>query len=151
MLYESAQANWLAFRDEGRLADVFPIPIERAYWREILDKLFIEGIPSAWDYQWWLASWMNNGLHIWPNVNLVSNEGFNSEGTHTLSPNSFASIPAREIGKIVHPSAVLPCRSADACAFWRRRFGARYVIRLCLGPLYSLIGFVWRAVKPRRS
>jgi hypothetical protein len=148
-LYESAQDNWLSFRDEGRLEDVFPIRAERAYWREILDRLFIEGTRNTWDYQWWLACWMNNGLHAWPNVNLVSNEGFNSDGTHTLYPSSFASVSAADIGIIVHPSFVLPSRSADSYAFWRRRSGVRYVMRLGFGPLYLLIASVWRALRRR--
>ena len=138
-LYASAEVNWFAFRNDGRLKDVFPIPVERWYWREILDKLFTEGVPSAWDYQWWLASWMNNGLHAWPNVNLVSNEGFNAEGTHTLISSPFASIPVRSLPNIHHPEAVLPSREADAYSFWRRRSGKRYLLKCCIGPLYPLM------------
>lgn len=38
---------------------------------------------DTWDIQWTYARWMNNGLTIIPNINLVSNIGFGKESTHT--------------------------------------------------------------------
>jgi hypothetical protein len=121
--YSEGELSWFSFRDTGRLDDVFPIPQEREYWLEILDRLFIEGLPSAWDYQWWLASWMNNGLHAWPNVCLVSNRGFDADGTHTFGDNDFASPALEELVDLVHPHFVIPCRAADEFAFLHRRSG----------------------------
>lgn len=44
---------------------------------------------KTWDFQWWFARTINNGLTIIPNVNLVSNIGFDSSAVHTTasSPN----------------------------------------------------------------
>jgi hypothetical protein len=121
--YPKAKLNWFTFRDTGGLDDLFPIPQERTYWREILDRLFIEGLPSTWDFQWWLASWMNNGLHAWPNARLVSNIGFDGDGTHTFGNNDFASPPLEALGNLRHPDFLLPCRKADEFAFLYRRGG----------------------------
>lgn len=125
--YAEAETQWFSFRDSGRLADIFPIPREQIYWREILDCLFIEGKPNTWDYQWWLASWMNNGLHAWPNVCLVSNVGFGGDGTHTFGDSAFASLNLEAMGEIVHPQFILPSRDADEFAFLHRRNGLQQI------------------------
>ncbi len=43
---------------------------------------------DAWDYQWTLANWLQGGLAILPQVNLVSNIGFDADATHTFSANT---------------------------------------------------------------
>jgi hypothetical protein len=40
---------------------------------------------DTWDYQWVFTFWNNNGICIVPNKNLISNIGFNNEGTHTFN------------------------------------------------------------------
>ena len=121
--YPDAEDSWFEFRDSGRLADTFPIASERDYWREILDLLFIEKQPNTWDYQWWLASWMNNGLHAWPNSCLITNLGFDGDGTHTFGQDEFANQALEPLGHLQHAKFVLPCREADGFAFKYRRGG----------------------------
>ena len=138
--YPEGELSWSSFRDGGRLDDVFPIPQEREYWREILDRLFIEGLPSAWDYQWWLTSWMNNGLHAWPNACLVSNRGFDGDGTHTFGQYRFQSLPLESLPIITHPEFILPCREADKFAYLYRRGGRERMLRnrlIFLSPLLA--------------
>ena len=38
---------------------------------------------DTWDYQWNFARFVQSGLSIMPAVNLISNEGFTPEATHT--------------------------------------------------------------------
>jgi hypothetical protein len=45
---------------------------------------------AAWDYQWILTCWLQNGLAIVPHVNLVSNVGFGADATHTFSVNTYS-------------------------------------------------------------
>jgi hypothetical protein len=122
--YEQAKIEWVAFRDSGQLDNVFPLSAERKYWGEALDKLFIDGQPDTWDYQWWLASWMNNGLHCWPNASLVSNHGFGDEATHTFRETDFSALPLEGIGILTHPAFIVPSREADEFSFMQRRAGA---------------------------
>ena len=145
--YESAKEKWIAFRDSKKFEDVFVIPDERTYWTEILDRLFLEGKPSAWDYQWWCSSWMNHGLHAWPNVNLISNAGFNEEGTHTLRSFLFAGMKTQPMGQIAHPEFMVPCQEADLFAFYHRRNGRRYALRRRLGPIYPLLALPFKAAR----
>ncbi|HNP98784.1 MAG TPA: glycosyltransferase family 2 protein [Bacteroidia bacterium] len=42
------------------------------------------GKIDTWDYQWTFCIWRCNGLSITPDVNLVSNIGFNQQATHVV-------------------------------------------------------------------
>lgn len=46
----------------------------------------VRGIINAWDYQWFFARLLHDGLSIVPSVNLVSNIGFSGQATHTDDP-----------------------------------------------------------------
>jgi hypothetical protein len=144
--YPQAEKQWFTFRDSGRLDDVFPIIHEREYWQKILDELFIEGRPSSWAYQWWLASWMNNGLHAWPNACLVSNRGFGADGTHTFEDTAFSNPELSPLGELVHPDFVIPCRKADEFAFFHRRDGLAMLERERLGSAYPWL-LRWRRLR----
>lgn len=142
--YSQAETDWFSFRDSHQLDNVFPIAIERQYWRNILDLLFIHHYPSAWDYQWMLAGWMNHALHVWPNVNLITNVGHDGDGTHTFGSNAFSDAPFHSLQNIEHPIAYVPDRRADAYAFWRRRSGLRFAVECTLGPLYKFLSIPLR-------
>ena len=122
--YPAAELSWPAFRDSGALCGLFEIPEERHYWRQLLDRLFVEHAIDTWDFQWWLASWMNNGLHAWPNTPLVSNIGFDEHGTHTFADCPeviYADQRLTGLPSLEHPGVMLPCREADRYAFFHRR------------------------------
>lgn len=146
--YHSAESNWRTFKSERRLNDVFYNFIERCYWTSILDRLFDYGVPSAWDYQWWCAGWMNHALHIWPNKNLISNQGFDSRASNTLKPTSFANLPLESLGSIVHPKFILPHLEADRYAFFHRRRGYVYALKLVFRPLSRLLNLAVKQIKP---
>jgi hypothetical protein len=63
--------------------------IEKAYRMNKFDKT-IKGNGSVdwWDYQWDFARYVNTGLAIVPNKNLVSNLGFGDLATHTTNGKS---------------------------------------------------------------
>jgi len=65
-------------------------------------------------FNWYFLIFFENGLCIIPNVNLVSNIGFGSDATHTVSPhNTWANIPPGEITEIKHPLSFTPEKQAD--------------------------------------
>ena len=135
--YDISQKYWPLFRDSTALEDVFPIAMEREYWKLILDELFYHEKPGSWAYQWWLSCWMNGGLSAWPNVNLVTNSGFDSiDATHTTKKMYFSDMPVSGLGEINHPKFILPNRRADAYAFYHRRSDHLIVRKRKLGFLY---------------
>jgi len=80
-------------------------------------NIFIDqkaGKINSWAYPLDFENFFNNGLVIIPNVNLVSNIGFGSGGTHTLTEESiYANIPLGELGEIIHPEYIVPQKQAD--------------------------------------
>jgi hypothetical protein len=129
-VFPAAKRDWAEFRDSDRFSDVFPIPCERTYWRNLLDDQFSN--PSSlkhWDYEWWLASWMNNALHAWSNVPLIKNIGYGDDASHTKSLFPFGRCNVAPLGPITHPTFVLPSRDADRHAFMWRRGGKEIMER----------------------
>jgi len=59
---------------------------------------------NTWDYQWTYTIWKEKGLAIIPNVNLVSNIGFNINSTHTIDGGeTYGNLKTYNLDKIVHP------------------------------------------------
>jgi len=60
------------------------------------------------------ASWLQNGLHILPNVNLVANIGFGVDATHTKSLRKCANMPVEAVGfPLQHPPFIIRDAAAD--------------------------------------
>ena len=88
------------------------------YYKEILYNAFNrtqKGEINTWDYQYLFLNQLNNRLSIIPNYNMISNIGFNSEGTHTFNADSplanlgFVALPK----EISHPDCIYPNHVAD--------------------------------------
>lgn len=56
------------------------------YWKSIFWKIKAFEIDT-WDYQWTFTIWLNDGLSIVPQKNLIENIGFGAEATHTRGRN----------------------------------------------------------------
>ena len=80
--YDDAMVRWPELRDRGWLAELFTVPGEANYWREIFDQTWSRS-RNSWASAWTFACWSNSLLTAIPRVNLVENIGFDAEGTHT--------------------------------------------------------------------
>ena len=108
--------NFEEFKKEVQINNIFNIKQQQKFWMNIWQQLYddYEDKISAWDYQWAYTCFVNNGLCIMPNVNMVSNIGFGTDSTHTKDENSiFSNIEAKEIKNIIHPNFVLADQKAD--------------------------------------
>ena len=115
--YDHDLANWEKFRDGQYLKSVLDSELEVTYWQNTFEQLYKTGKPNTWDYPWTFTCWQNRGLTVLPNVNLVSNIGFRSVGTHTVSDSKLADLPVQDFGKIIHPSFFVRDRLADEYTF----------------------------------
>lgn len=98
---------------------------ERIYWRSVFMSVKL-GVLDTWDYQWVYTCWVNRGLAIVPNSNLVLNIGFDKSATHSTSmPNYLVGVRLESIDKIIHPSAVAVDVDADRYT-WIKLFGGNY-------------------------
>ena len=115
--YDHDLSSWEKFKDGQYLRSVLDGELEVKYWHNIFDELYKTGKPNTWDYTWTFTCWQNRGLTILPNVNLVSNIGFRSDGTHTLGESKFNNLPVQDIGNIRHPFFLMRDRPADEYTF----------------------------------
>jgi hypothetical protein len=86
--YDDEIGLWPSVRAGNWLADILGNSRAVKYWQQIFDDTYSGKITTVWDFQWTFAVWMQSGLNILPNQNLVSNIGFGVDGTHTLSADS---------------------------------------------------------------
>jgi hypothetical protein len=90
---------------------------ERAYWTDCFQVMKQRGIDT-WDIQWTYSCWVQGGMTVVPNVNLISNIGFDSNATHTRSRESkLANQPVRHLGELVHNPHLVIDDAADAATF----------------------------------
>ncbi len=87
--YDFEMQLWPQLKQRNLLQDLFCDPNTVKTWTRILQDV-ADGKIDTWDFQWMLTCWIQNGLTILPNVNLVSNIGFGADATHTFSAESTA-------------------------------------------------------------
>jgi hypothetical protein len=95
------------------LTKIFDDPFIIECWLKIFIKTKA-GEIDTWDYQLTFAHFINNGLNVIPNNNLVSNIGFGAGAENTTDADSvFAAIPLEPLGDMVYPKYMLPEKVAD--------------------------------------
>lgn len=97
------------------------------------------GKIDTWDYQWTFSCWLNQGLSILPTVNLVSNIGFNVDGTHTKKRTDLlANLPVESLNfPLVHPPKIEQHKIADNFT-QSSQFGLRPILSRKLKSLLPL-------------
>ncbi|MEO1526916.1 MAG: glycosyltransferase family 2 protein [Planctomycetota bacterium] len=105
-------SEWPDFRDEGNLKNFCGGSEQLAYWTHTFDDCHAGRIDS-WAYPWTCCCWMNHGLTALPNVNLVSNIGFNEAATHTRRKSACSELTTASLGPITHPPHVARHFQAD--------------------------------------
>lgn len=111
--YDVNMSLYPMFNNHHTLNDIFNHNRSIKYWNNIFELTFSKKI-NTWDYQWSFAVWSQNGLAILPNLNLVSNVGFDANALNTTNPsNILSNIEAKEISQISHPKMVIPDLNAD--------------------------------------
>jgi len=127
---------WEIIKDDYWLRNMFHSYHAIKYWKHIFQEVY-SNLIDTWDYQWFFACCIQSGLTILPNVNLVSNIGFNNDATHTKASNHLANIPVQSIDfPLIHPQFIIRDTQADA-------FTQRSVFRL------SLLSQIKRMLKNR--
>ena len=101
MLYSVVEADWWYFK---------VLEIQRDKEKK-----------SYWDYQMQIHLFKNEGLTIHPKVNLVSNIGFDGEGTHTLdNVSEMGDRPVFGIMPLTHPESMVVDTKRDYECFAKR-------------------------------
>ena len=81
--------------------------VEADWWYfKVLEIQQDKGKKSYWDYQMQIHLFNNEGITIHPQVNLVSNIGFDGEGTHTLKNDGRGNRQSFGILPLRHPKSL---------------------------------------------
>jgi hypothetical protein len=78
------------FKKEKVLLNRFQNAAISRYWHKRFEEVYMIPNKKTWDYQWQFAMFLNDGLSVVPNVNLISNIGI--LGVHSdgeVSPEHF--------------------------------------------------------------
>lgn len=100
-------------KKKNYLWDLFGNNLEATFRVSNFDKIR-EGL-NTWDYQWAYTRFINSGLSIVPNVNLIRNLGFGDLATHTLSKKDpRANMKREEVSfPLKHPFFVIRDKVSD--------------------------------------
>lgn len=113
-LYDAELQNFDYFIQNNLIQNVFEQKEAQLYWNKIFTRVK-NGEINTWDYQWTYALFVNNGLSIVPNKNMVSNIGFGHvEAAHTCENAKCAQRTTYEIDEIKHPEFIISAREAVA-------------------------------------
>jgi hypothetical protein len=83
------------------------------YWTNIFEKVYERQIDT-WDYQWTFHCWTQNRFAIIPNVNLISNIGFDTDATHTMGRSKFNNMKTEDMKfPLSHPPFIMRDSAAD--------------------------------------
>ncbi|MDD5585095.1 MAG: hypothetical protein PHV55_08585 [Candidatus Omnitrophica bacterium] len=143
----------------------FKSHFEREYWKKTLDMAFIGEQVDCWDYQWFYTCWLYGALSINPNVNLVSNIGFDSiDSTHCKEKAWLAGLPVGNVGTMQHfPATIAHDKKADADTFMGRFirleakeknltwYRARYYMKYMYRMLYKKIALLKRNILKNKN
>ena len=112
--FDMELSTWPDVQNKQLLRSILDNDRDVKYWTSILQNVYDSKI-KAWDYRWTFATWLQNGLTILPNVNLISNIGFGEGATHTVSTkNPWINLPTQSISfPLQHTQFVIRDSIAD--------------------------------------
>lgn len=112
--YDVEIKSYKDFVDQNVVINLSESEQDKKYWQKIFEDVF-NGKIDTLDYQWSYTVWVNSGLSILPNKNLISNIGFGPNATHTTDLDSQHSIiPRMNLSlPLLHPGFVIKDLTAD--------------------------------------
>lgn len=105
--YDLNMSGYQDFRENHTIEKIWGKKEIQNYWNDVFEEAY-NGSINTWDYQLVFSIFVNKGLCICPNVNLVSNIGFGNGSTNTLvSDNRIAKLNLEKIEfPLQHPQNV---------------------------------------------
>lgn len=116
-LYDRDLALWQRFVSAEMIPSLFTFDDERSIWEPLLDRLWRDGIPDTWDWQWAITLKMHRGLAVQSLTNLVSNVGSGPLATHTRNLGGRENVALGRMGQLRHPDVIFPHKIASRQVF----------------------------------
>jgi hypothetical protein len=111
--FDFEMSSWPYVRDNQWLIDILGNSEAAENWKNTFQAVF-EHKLNSWAIRWTFACWLQSGLAVLPNVNLVSNIGFDTDATHTVQTSIFDSMPVEAMKfPLQHPKFMIRDSVAD--------------------------------------
>ena len=111
--YDHDMQLWPQVFQNNLLSDIFHDRKSQIFWHKKFQKVYKNEIDS-WAYRWLFSCWMQSGLSILPNVNLISNIGTGLDATNTVNDSFAHQLIAQEMQfPLQHPSSIIRDSWAD--------------------------------------
>jgi hypothetical protein len=116
--YDVGMSAWPAVREGSWLFEILSDRGMEAHFRALFDRTY-NGLIDTWDFQWVMSCWLQGGLCVLPEVNLVSNIGYGSDATHTHeTEHVYGEMRRAEMQfPLSHPSYLIRNLEADLFTF----------------------------------
>ena len=114
--FDVAMQTFPYFLEIDQIKNIWPDKKMQKFWLKIFQDVF-KGKIDTWDYQWTYAIWMQNGISVIPNINMISNIGFDERATHTKCVSGVSNMRSNDLGEMIHPIFVLADTDADNYTF----------------------------------
>ena len=139
LYYEKDMQSWLYIRDNDYMQDILLDKTAVKYWGKIFETANRNEIDS-WAYRWTFSCWVQNGLTVLPNVNLVSNIGFGRDATHTTGKDCvYSKMPVFNLSfPLKHPSWMIIDKKADGYT-QKTHFNQPNIFYRMIRSLYGLV------------
>jgi hypothetical protein len=137
--YEKDMQSWPYIVDNDYMQDILLDKAVVKYWSKLFEIAYKNEIDT-WDYQWTFSCWIQNGLTVLPNVNLVSNIGFDGDATHTTGEDcAYSKIPVFNLSfPLKHPNWMIRDDRADHYT-QKTHFNQSNILYCVIKRLYRLI------------
>ncbi len=91
-LYDYDMHEFEGYRETNALQKIVLYRKNVSYWNSVFEKIVTGEEKTAWDAQFMFMSFQQNGLHVFPQKNMVKCIGFGDDATHTKNIDSKARI-----------------------------------------------------------
>jgi hypothetical protein len=110
---------WPEVRDKRFMKDILEDPYAVRVWERTAQMLY-DGRLTGWDFKWMFSCWLQNGLCIISDRNLITNIGYGAEATHIHDEKDpYIKMPTEAMDfPLKHPPFIL--RDLDADQFTQR-------------------------------
>jgi hypothetical protein len=122
--YDGRLGFWDELIHGDAWASLHSDPVERRHWEQLSGQVR-DGALNSWAIPWMFSVWNRCGLTMTPDVNMVTNIGFDVDATHTVNKReSAASLAAHGLNTIQDPAKIEQHKRADRYVFLHH-FGGR--------------------------
>lgn len=110
--------DWNAWKFRKQVKLITNSITEANWWYWKLKEIQVDtSKKSYWDYQMQMHLFRNNAITIHPQKNLISNIGFDAEGTHTLSNDGRGEREVFPVLPLNHPTDIIINNAMDVDCF----------------------------------